>query len=381
MSDRSARVAEAAAGAAPREAGEAAVDVVRTHEEADALPRPPLLVLDPLERFLDRHGLGEGPLSVEPVGEGHSNLNFLLRRGAERLVLRRPPRPPFSPSAHDVLREARVLSALEGMAVRTPAVLATSEDPSVLGVPFYVMAYVEGHVVGADTPAPLATPADRRRIAWELVDALSELHALRWQDLELERFGRPVGYLERQLRRFADLWERNRTRALPSLDRVTEWLGRNLPPSPPATIVHGDYRLGNAIFAPTAPARLRAIVDWEMATVGDPLADLGYLTATYAEPGDRPNPMGGLCAATTEEGYPARAELAARYEQRTGRAVAGLRWYQVLALWKSAVFLEGSYSRMLAGTTDDPFFRTLGEGVPQVVAAAEALVEESPPDG
>jgi aminoglycoside phosphotransferase (APT) family kinase protein len=134
--------------------------------------------------------------------------------------------------------------------------------------------------------------------------------------------------------------------------------------------VHGDFRLGNTMFAPGAPARLVAIFDWELATIGDPLADVGYLTATYPEPGDDAGTLFTLAAVTTREGFPTRAELIARYEERSGRSMSSVRWYQTLALWKSAVFLEGSYKRLLAGTTDDPFFKLLGEGVPEIAQRA-----------
>jgi aminoglycoside phosphotransferase (APT) family kinase protein len=147
-------------------------------------------------------------------------------------------------------------------------------------------------------------------------------------------------------------------------------LRSNLPESGPATIVHGDYRLGNTMFAPGAPARLAAIFDWELATIGDPLADVGYLTATYPEPGDDSGTLFSLAAVTTRDGFPTRAELIARYEGGSGRSMSDVRWYQTLALWKSAVFLEGSYKRLLAGTTDDPFFKMLDEGVPEIARRA-----------
>ena len=359
----------------------ATFDVVETTEEAARLELAPLFVRDSIARYLDSEGLGSGPIEVSRLGEGHSNVTFLVRRGDERLVLRRPPRPPFPPSTHDVLREARVLRALEGAYVRTPRVLASCADEALLGVPFYVMEYVEGFVLVDELPDVLAGAEERRAIALDLVDALAELHAVDWRAVGLEDFGRPSGYLERQVRRFSKLWEDTRTRDLPRMDAVTEWLGRRLPESPPATIVHGDYRLGNAIFAPRAPARVAAVLDWEMATIGDPLADLGYLAATYAEPGDAPNPMGSLSRVTASGGFPSREELFERYEEQTGRPAGDQRWYQTLALWKSAVFLEGSYRRLLAGTTDDPFFRTLDRGVPQLVDAAYEMIAADRPSG
>ena len=347
--------------------------IVDTPEEADALELPPLLVRRPLEAFMDAQRLGSGPVDARPIGEGHSNVTFLVARGGEEWVLRRPPRPPLPPSAHDVLREARLLRALEPTAVRVPRVVAVAEDPSVIGAPFYVMARVAGDVITTSLPAALDTPAERRRVGEELVDALVEVHAADWRACDLEGFGRPTGYLERQLRRFSGLWEHNRTRELPTLDRVTEWLAAHRPESPEATIVHGDYRLGNAMFSPGAPARLAAIFDWELATIGDPLADVGYLVATWSQPGDPDDVPFAFDDVTRRPGFPTRAELIARYETATGRSLSDVRWYTALALWKAAVFLEGSYKRRLAGTTEDAFFDTLEHGVPAIADRAWAV--------
>jgi aminoglycoside phosphotransferase (APT) family kinase protein len=346
--------------------------IVDTHAEAAALDLPPLLVREPLAAFLDAQGLGAGPIEAEPVGEGHSNVTYLVRRGATELVLRRPPRPPLPPSAHDVLREARLLRALEPTPVRTPRVLAVCEEEAVIGAPFYVMEKVEGDVITSAIPPALDAPEQHARIGEQLVDALAEIHAADWRACGLEGFGKPTGYLERQLRRFSGLWEHNKTRELPALDRVTGWLRAHCPQSGPATIVHGDYRLGNVMLAPGAPARIVAIFDWELATIGDPLADVGYLTATYAQPGDA-GTIFTLGAVTTQPGFPTREQLIARYEARSGRSMRDVRWYATLALWKAAIFLEGSYKRLLAGTTDDPFFQLLDTGVPDLAERAWAV--------
>jgi aminoglycoside phosphotransferase (APT) family kinase protein len=344
--------------------------IVDTPEEAAALELEPLLVRRPLEAFLDARGLGEGPLEAEPVGEGHSNVTYAIRRRGGAWVLRRPPRPPLPPSAHDVLREARLLTAVEDAEVRTPRVLATCEDEAVIGAPFYVMELVEGDVLTSELPAALDDEASRARIGDELIDALVEVHAVDWRACGLEGYGKPTGYLDRQLRRFGGLWEHNRTRELPVLDRLTAWLAEHKPESGEATIVHGDYRLGNTMFAPGAPARLAAIFDWELATIGDPLADVGYLVATWAEPDDPDDALFGLGTVTRRPGFPTREQLIDRYEQRSGRSMSDVRWYMTLALWKSAVFLEGSYKRRLAGTTEDPFFDRLKTGVPAIAERA-----------
>jgi aminoglycoside phosphotransferase (APT) family kinase protein len=344
--------------------------IVDTPEQAAALDLPPLLVRRPLEAFLDAQGLGEGPVEAEPVGEGHSNVTYLIHRDGGAWVLRRPPRPPLPPSAHDVLREARLLTAVQDADVRTPRVLATCDDETVIGAPFYVMERVEGDVMTADVPAALA--GETRRIGEELVDALVEIHAVDWRACGLEGYGKPTGYLDRQLRRFGGLWEHNRTRELPVLERVTAWLAEHKPESGEATIVHGDYRLGNTMFAPGPPARLVAIFDWELATIGDPLADLGYLVATWSQADDPEDALRGLSAATRAPGFPTRDELIARYEERSGRSMSDVRWYMTLALWKTAVFLEGSYKRRLAGTTEDAFFDRLETGVPLIAERAWA---------
>lgn len=347
-------------------------DIVRTFDEAATNDRPPLLVTEPLERFLDEHGLGSGTIEAAPVGDGHSNVTYIVTRDGFEGVLRRPPRPPLPPSAHDVLREARVLQAVASDA-RVPKVLAVGDDEGVIGSPFYVMEKAEGHVITDKVPAALDTVEDRRRMGEELVDGLVEIHAVDWQAVGLEGFGKPTGYLERQLRRFLGLWDHNKTRDIDAVENVGTWLKDNLPESPTATIVHGDYRLGNVMLAPDAPARLIAVFDWEMATIGDPLADLGYLCTLWTDRNDPPLGMFEMSAVTREEGFPLREELVARYEERSGRSMTDIRWYQTLALWKSIVFMEGNYKRAVSGTTDDPFLKTFGEGVIELANRAEEL--------
>jgi aminoglycoside phosphotransferase (APT) family kinase protein len=354
------------------------LDVVDTAAEAAAQERPPLIVREPLEAFLDEYGLGEGSLTAEPVGEGHSNVTFLIHRGNESFVLRRPPRPPLPPSAHDVLREARVLTSVQGL-IRTPAVLAVCDDESILGVPFYVMERLCGTVITDTIPPALDNPEQRAGICDELIRALVELHAVDWRAAGLEGFGKPTGYLDRQLRRFNGLWEVNKTRELPLVQEVADWLAANKPDSPEATIVHGDFRLGNTMFADEAPARLVAIFDWEMATIGDPLADVGYMTATWAEPGETEESMFALSTVTRAEGFYVRDELVARYEQLSGRSMSDLRWYQALAVWKAVVFMEGNYKRAVAGSTDDSYLLLFEEGVPRLAEAALRITQAAPP--
>jgi aminoglycoside phosphotransferase (APT) family kinase protein len=349
-------------------------DIVQTTAEGEANSRAPLLVIEPLQAFMDDHALGEGALRATPIGEGHSNVTYLIERGDTEVVLRRPPRPPLPPSAHDVLREARLLRALRSTPARVPHVLAVCEDLSTIGAPFYLMERIDGEVIVTSVPEALDTPVERRRIGEQLIDSLVEIHGVDWRAAGLEGFGKPTGYLERQLRRFNGLWELNKTREIPAVETVGDWLAVHVPDSPPATIVHGDYRLGNTIFALERPATLTAVLDWEMATIGDPLADIGYLGMMWTEPGD---PSDGLRAhlgnVTRAEGFPTRAELIAHYEEGSGRSMREIRWYTTLALWKSVVFMEGNYKRAIAGSTDDPYLKQFGEGVLELAGQAEAV--------
>jgi len=262
--------------------------------------------------------------------------------------------------------------------VRVPAVLAVGDDPAIIGAPFFVMEALDGLVITDAVPEALDTPEQRRALSFELVDALVELHAVDWREAGLEGFGKPTGYTDRQLRRFLGLWEINRTREIAEVERVARWLADTLPESPPATIVHGDYRVGNVMYAAGAPARLRAILDWEMSTIGDPLADVGYLCMGWSQAGD---PSGGLFelgAVTRAEGFPTREELVARYEEGSGRTVGDIRWYEALAVWKSVVFMEGNVKRAASGLSDDPFAKRFGDGVVALARRAEAITRGEP---
>ena len=205
-------------------------DIVRRWEDA-APDRAPLLVVDPLIEFLDRHGLGAGEPAIEPLGDGHSNYTYMIAREGRTIVLRRPPRPPYPKSAHNVLREARLLQALAPTGVTVPRVLAICDDTSVLGVPFYVMEMLDGIVFTQRTPDPVATVGGRQRVADQLVDALVGLHAVDWRAAGLDGLGRPAGYLDRQIDRFAGLLGDYRSRDIPALDRLTTWLRDHRPES------------------------------------------------------------------------------------------------------------------------------------------------------
>ena len=331
-----------------------------TLEATDLLPTAALA------EYLDAEGLGSGPPRATRIGDGASNLTYLVERDGARVVLRRPPPPPLPPSAHDMVREARIQVCLARGGVRVPKILAICENDSVIGAPFYVMEEIVGAVVSDDVPPALDTPPERRRLGLELVDGLVDLHAVDYAECGLARLGKPTGYLERQLRRWAGLWEVNATRELPDCLEIGERLKASMPESPPSTVVHGDYRLGNIMVGLDAPARVVAILDWEMATIGDPLADLGYLSVSWSEAGAEDHPL-LLAPVTARPGFPSRDELVARYAERTGRDVSCLRWYEAFALWKASVFCEAIYARYLRGERDDPWAGALCDGVPQLL--------------
>ena len=353
------------------------IDVVETAAEAAALPLPPLLVLDRVRDFLDEHGLGSGEIRARRIGEGGgSNFTFLLERDEGRYVLRRPPRPPLPPSAHDMVREARLQLALAPLGIRLPTIVAVCEDESVLGVPFYVMDYLDGVVISTTLPPALREDESaRRRLGKDLVDTLVEIHAADVESPALAAFARPGSYLERQVRRFTQLWEVNATRKIPAVLAVGARLREHVPDPLPETVVHGDFRLGNMMVARDRPDRIIAVLDWEMGAIGDPRADVGYLVATYSEPEGAPSPL-GTSPVTASPGFPSRDELVERYAARSGREVDDLAWFEALALWKAAVFCEAIYGRYVRGelTAGDERARRFEQGVPLLAATAAGVL-------
>ncbi len=348
-----------------------------------ALPDP----CDPtaLTGWADRRLAGTGPVEVSVLGEGHSNLTFLVRRAGAPVewVLRRPPVGPLLPTAHDVVREFRVLSLLAASAspVRVPTVVALCEDAAVIGAPFYLMERTPGTVIREQLPDWLASDMGARyRLGLDLTDALAEIHTADWEPLVQAGIGRPGGYLARQLRRWTGQREGiqravaaagGQARELTDYDVMRDWLGENLPAESEPAVVHGDYKLDNVIVQhDEGGPRVAAVVDWEMATVGDPRADLGYLLSFWPEPGRDP-----LLAqpSVLGEGFPSRDEVVARWATRTGREPGDTRWFVALAVWKLAILLEASYHRWLAGMTQDPFFQTLDSGVPALLARAREV--------
>jgi len=335
-----------------------------------------------VSRFLCEHVEGaESPLEYERISGGRSNLTYRVRSGERTWVLRRPPLGHVLPTAHDMAREFRVLSALADTDVPVPRPLALCSDDTVNGAPFYVMQDTPGVVLEDRFPEGYAsTPDERRRISEALVATLVKLHRVDPGAVGLSDFGRPAGYLERQVKRWSQQWERSATEPLPAIDELIRRLRRALPERSDACIVHGDYRLGNLALDPADPGRVVAIFDWEMATLGDPLADLGYTLIYWGEAGDpvSEDDVFPQVALTAREGFFTRAELVEAYAKQSGRDVEGIDFYRVLALYKGAVIAEGIYARFLQGKTVGSGFEAFTRRSGDLARAALAIADASP---
>lgn len=336
---------------------------------------PPLADAERLGPWLDEQGIAPGaPLTVTRITTGHSNEVFLVERGGRSLVLRRPPRTPLSPTAHDMAREHRLLTAFveHGARVPVPRPVALCTDADVIGAPFYLMERADGVVVRDALPEcfgdDVGTPA---ALAHALVDLLAGIHAFDWRAGGLHDFGKPQGYLERQVPRWLGQLERYRTREIPDVEETGRWLAAHTPEMQVPTVIHGDYKLDNVMFAATRPVTPVAVLDWEQATIGDPLVDLGWLLGLWLDAGEEASFFGGANAALLGRGeVPTRSELARRYEAATGRDLTHLAFYCVLGLFKLACVMEGSYARFRAGTSDDAMFAFLETGVPGLARRA-----------
>jgi aminoglycoside phosphotransferase (APT) family kinase protein len=289
---------------------------------------------------------------VALIAGGKSNLTYRVASDAGEVILRRPPLGHILPTAHDMVREHRVIAALEGTAVPVPRTLYLGDADSALGAPFYVMERVVGHICRNALPPGYADePHERAAVGHALVDVLAALHTTDPGAVGLEEFGRPAGFMERQLRRWSKQWEASRADELPALDALRDELVRTLPPERVHSIVHGDYRLDNTVLHPTAPGRIIAVLDWEMSTLGDPLTDLGALLAFWSEDADADVLSAARIVApvTAAAGFPSRAEVIARYAEKTGFDVSDAAWYQAFAFFKLAVVCQGIAARAAGG--------------------------------
>jgi aminoglycoside phosphotransferase (APT) family kinase protein len=314
------------------------------------------------------------PLSFEVIQGGRSNLTYRVTDPeGRRVILRRPPLHGVIESAHDMGREHRIIAALADADVPVPPTVGFEPDAEVTGAPFYVMRFVDGLVVRDGEAARQLDPAVRPKVADELVDVLARLHAVDPDEIGLGGLGRKEDYVARQLRRWHGQLEKSRTRELPLLDEVHARLVADIPAQGPASIVHGDYRMDNAMVDP-ATGEVVAVLDWELTTLGDPLADVGLLHVYWTEPGDETTPLPD--APTVVEGFPSRAEVTARYGAVSGRDLEEMPYFVAFGYWKLACILEGVYSRYSSGAygaSDDGSFRAFGDiviGLGERAAAA-----------
>lgn len=324
-----------------------------------------------LAAWLKAHVPGlEGPMQALQFPHGHANLTYLVRFGEQELVVRRPPFGPVAPGSHDMTREYRVLSRLGGRFPPAPRAFALCDDPEVLGATFIVMERRRGIVVRGAVPPELDRHPDaRRRISFALIDVMADLHDIDYVALGLAELGRPEGFVERQVRGWQGRWERAKSEELPEFDALHAWLVANLPAQGAASLVHNDLKFDNVMFDPEDPEHVVAILDWDMTTLGDPLIDLGTLLGYWVEAGDPPE-RGARLALTGQPGFPARGDLAERYAARRGIDVARIRWYEVFAMWKTAVVIQQIYIRYVRGQTDDARFANMGQQVPILVQSA-----------
>ncbi|WP_034091284.1 phosphotransferase family protein [Streptacidiphilus albus] len=332
-------------------------------------PHPPGLDLDRLREYLDlaHPGLAVGPLAAELISGGKSNLTYRLHDDTHHWVLRRPPLGHVLATAHDMSREYRVISALAGTAVPVPGTQLLCTDAEVLGAPFYVMDEVRGTVYRSAADSAGLGRERARAISFRLVDVLAELHGVDPGAVGLGDFGRPDGYLQRQVTRWFKQFDASRSREIAGMDELQRRLAVHQPTTQRDTVVHGDYRLDNAIIA--ADDSVAAVLDWEMATLGDPLADLGLLKVYWEIAADIPgNPVAQ--AVGREAGFPGMDELAEHYAARTGLDLAPLPWYTAFAGYKLAVIAEGIHFRYTQGKTVGEGFSHLGAMVPLLVASS-----------
>ncbi|MHB9287107.1 phosphotransferase family protein [Halobacteriales archaeon Cl-PHB] len=345
------------------------------------------IVDDALPEFLAEHLGPVDNYEVDLLGEGHSNETLVVTWGDQELVIRRPPPGEVASGAHDVLREYRVIDALQATAVRVPPTVLAGEDHSVIGSDFYVMEAIEGDVLRDGLPERFDSEGDPIAIGTELVDRLVEIHEVDHEAVGLGELGYPEGFTERQVETWTEQleWAFEVTadeRSVTQVETVSEWLLDNVPEDHPHTLVHGDYKLDNVLFGPAETPEIASIFDWELSTLGDPFTDLGWMLSFWWEEKDppKPSPTGDLYPDFTRQpGFPSRTELVERYEQRTGWEFTNRRFYRVLGVYKLAALGEMFFRRHLEDNAADPLYPKMREGVPQIVDRAVRIIEGDEP--
>ncbi len=310
---------------------------------------------------------GASGIEIEQFPNGHSNLVYLVRTDHREYVLRRPPLGPVAPKAHDMAREYRVLQAVHPHFAEAPEVFLLCEDPAVIGTTFFLMERRRGVVIRDSVPRELAAIPDYARLVSEaFIDCLVRLHSIDVSAAGLSSLGKPEGFVERQVRGWAERWNRAKTEDVPEMDGIVRWLIDHLPPSVEVTVVHNDYKLDNVMLRPEGDCA-EAVLDWEMTTLGDPLADLG-LTMCYWS-------WASMTSVTAQPGWYTRDQFLQRYAERTGRDLTYIRYHEVLGIFKLAVILQQIYYRFHRGQTRDERFRTFDQRVRGLIQQAASLTD------
>lgn len=340
-------------------------------------PTPDGVDLDRLAPWFTTNvpGFTGAPLAATLIAGGRSNLTYVITDGSTEWVLRRPPLGHVLPTAHDMAREHRVLDALRDTAVPVPVVLGFCDDVEVNGAPFYVMQKVEGVIYRDARSLASLSSTDAGRVSHALVDVLADIHAVDYAAVGLEDFGRPDGYCERQVRRWGEQWERSKTREIPAVDEVARRLRAALPRSGTPTIVHGDYRLDNTMMSLDDPGRIVAVLDWEMSTLGDPLADLGLFLLYWGQSDAQVIATGA--AIGDQDGFLDHDGIVEAYATRSGRDLSALDWYEVFAAYKLAIIVEGINARFQMGKTLGEGFEAMGAMVAGLIDAALDRADQS----
>jgi aminoglycoside phosphotransferase (APT) family kinase protein len=351
---------------------------VRTGEELD---------LAALEGYLREHLTGvdsSSPIEIEQFPGGHSNLTYRVGYGAQEFVLRRPPMGPVAPTAHDMPREYKLLSVINPHFSLAPKPILLCENPAIIGAPFYLMERRRGFIVRFQVPKRIGENLElRRQLSEAVVDTLAALHAVDIQATGIVNIGKPAGFVARQVRGWADRWRRSKTGELAEMDQVIQWLMDRIPPeSENATIVHNDFKLDNLMLAEADPARIVAVLDWEMCTVGDPLIDVGLLLTYWTmqgwkSEGGTADRNSSLRAVTNGPGWLTREEIIERYEASTGRDLSSIVFYETFARFKVAVVIQQIYFRYVQGQTRDKRFRDFDTLVRELAHEALGLAQQS----
>jgi aminoglycoside phosphotransferase (APT) family kinase protein len=331
------------------------------------------------ERYMRENieDLPEGELEVRQFPSGASNLTYLVKIGDWQGVLRRPPLGPVPPKAHDMERESKLLMKLHEAFPLAPRPYFFTDDDSIIGAQFYVMEQREGEIVDDEFPEHVEpTPELCRGMSRMVADTLVELHAVDWREAGLEELGKPEGFLERQVKGWISRYDDAKTEEIEEVEPLTDWIQEDIPESPPATIVHNDYKLNNLVLDPDDLTEVRAVLDWEMTTIGDPLFDLAVSLSYWVEADDSQELKEVLPTVTDMEGFFTRKEFIDYYAQKSGRDLSDMHWYMVFGYFKLAVILQQIYARWHYGQTKDERFANFNERVKNVIIHAHDLAQK-----